>query len=171
MSTPLAGRMTAAKKRCIGTLTVIAAVLTLAACDPATPAGTLSTGAPSSSATASASNSLTPMSSPSTGITPGSSPSTAPTPSVAPSSAPPSTKAPAPAPPAPVPTRTRAQAPDPDPEPTKATTECYPRSNAGNCYKAGQICRKADVGSAGRDAAGRAIHCRTDSSVGQRWGY
>ncbi|MEV7560865.1 hypothetical protein, partial [Streptomyces sp. NPDC089795] len=64
-----------------------------------------------------------------------------------------------------------SQPPAPAPEPTKATAGCYPRSNAGNCYKAGQICRKADVGTSGRDAGGRAIHCRDDDSVGQRWGY
>ncbi|MFD7031353.1 hypothetical protein ACFWAR_25330 [Streptomyces sp. NPDC059917] len=171
LTTPLGGRMTAAKKRCIGTLTVIAAVLTLAACDPAASTGTLNSGTPSSSVTAGASGGPTATSSPSVSPTPSSSPTPTPsaTPSVVPSSAPPTAKAPAPAPPAP--TRTRTQAPAPDPEPTRATTDCYPRSNAGNCYKAGQICRKADVGSDGRDAAGRAIYCRHDSSVGQRWGY
>ncbi|MFD4738743.1 hypothetical protein ACFWNQ_15420 [Streptomyces virginiae] len=39
------------------------------------------------------------------------------------------------------------------------------------CYKGGQICRKADVGTSGRDADGRTIHCRDDDSVGRRWGY
>ncbi|MFD9473836.1 MULTISPECIES: hypothetical protein [Streptomyces] len=100
---------------------------------------------------------------------PGVSPTTArptPTPSVPARSVAPATKA-APAPPAP----TRSRTPAPAAEPTKASTDCYPRSNAGNCYKAGQICRKADIGTSGRDANGRAIQCRRDDSVGQRWGY
>ncbi|MFD7913470.1 hypothetical protein ACFV30_22535 [Streptomyces sp. NPDC059752] len=160
------------KKRYRGALTVIAAVLSLAACDPATPATTPSTTA-AVTVSASPSPSVAATSpSPSASATPSAEPTTAaPTPA-APvaeptTQAPEPTKAAAPAPPAP--TRTRTQAPAP--EPTKATTDCYPRSNAGNCYKAGQICRKADVGTSGRDAGGRTIHCRKDDSVGQRWGY
>ncbi|GGS99568.1 hypothetical protein GCM10010286_25590 [Streptomyces toxytricini] len=142
----------------------MAIVLSLAACDPAA-SGTV----PSTSGTASApvTPSGTPTSSPTPTPTPtpSAAPSTAsPTPS-APPSAEPTAKAPAPAPPAP--SRTQA----PAPAPTKAATDCYPKSNAGNCYRAGQICRKADVGTSGRDANGRTIHCREDSSVGQRWGY
>ncbi|MFF4423413.1 hypothetical protein ACFY04_21975 [Streptomyces sp. NPDC001549] len=159
------------KKRYRGALTVLAAVLSLAACDPATPATTPSTSA-AVTVSASPSPSVVPADpSASASATPTADPTTAaPTPQApvaeATTQAPAPTKA-APAPPAP--TRTRTQAPAP--EPTKASTDCYPRSNAGNCYKAGQICRKADVGTSGRDANGRTIHCRDDDSVGQRWGY
>ncbi|MGT2530959.1 hypothetical protein ACU4GG_30800 [Streptomyces nojiriensis] len=158
-------QMTTVKKRCIGALTVLAAVLSLTACDPATPAST-----PSTSATATANSSPTPTSSPSPSpsATPSAAPTTTPPPPPPTTEAPAATKAaPAPAPAAP--TRTRTQAPPP--EPTQESSDCYPRSNAGNCYKAGQICRKADVGTSGRDANGRTIYCRHDSSVGQRWGY
>ncbi|MFE2322436.1 hypothetical protein ACFXD5_00645 [Streptomyces sp. NPDC059385] len=162
--------MTTVKKRCIGAFTVLAAVLSLTACDPATPASTPSTPSASASAGAGAgatvSSSPTPTSSPSPSATPSAAATTTPPPP-APTTEAPTKAAPAPAPPAP--TRTRTQAPPP--EPTQASTDCYPRSNAGNCYKAGQICRKADVGTSGRDANGRTIHCRLDSSVGQRWGY
>ncbi|WP_327264952.1 hypothetical protein OG444_29030 [Streptomyces sp. NBC_01232] len=149
-----------------GALAVVAAVLSLVACDPAAPAaGTPSVGV---TATAGASPSVAP-----TGPSPSPSASVPPT-TAAPTSAAPAvertTKAPEAAKPAPpAPTRTRTQAPAP--APTKAAADCYPLSNAGNCYKAGQICRKADVGTSGRDAGGRTIHCRKDSSVGQRWGY
>ncbi|CAM5364861.1 hypothetical protein [Streptomyces avidinii] len=162
------------KKRCGGLFAVISAVLLLAACDPSATGSV--TGTPSASVTAGAAASATPAfptTSPSN--TPSALPaSAAPTPAAtteapaARTTAPaPAATEPAPAPPAP--TRTRTQAPAP--EPTGASTDCYPRSNAGNCYKAGQICRKADVGTSGRDANGRTIHCRQDSSVGQRWGY
>lgn len=168
MARSLGSQMKAAKKRHLGVLTVIAAALSLAACEPATPTNT-----PSTSTTVSASTSPTVTSSPSLSATPSADPTTA-TPTPPAPAAKPTTKAPAsattrPAPAPPAPTRTRAQTPTS--EPTKATTDCYPLSNAGNCYKAGQICRNADVGTSGRDANGRAIYCRHDSSVGQRWGY
>ncbi|WP_314248570.1 hypothetical protein [Streptomyces sp. DSM 40907] len=171
MTMPPRSKSMTVKKRYRGALTVMAAVLSLAACDPATPATAPSTSA-AVTASASPSPSVVPASpSPSASATPTADPTTAaPTPAApvaeATTQAPAATKA-APAPPAP--TRTRTQAPAP--EPTRASTDCYPRSNAGNCYKAGQICRKADVGTSGRDANGRTIHCRDDDSVGQRWGY
>lgn len=171
MTIPPRNKSMTVKKRYRGALTVIAAVLSLAACDPAAPATTPSTSA-TVTASASPSPSVVPTSaSPSASATPSADP-TAAAPTPAAPAAEPTTQAPAatkaaPAPPAP--TRTRTQAPAA--EPTKATTDCYPRSNAGNCYRAGQICRKADVGTSGRDAGGRTIHCRNDDSVGQRWGY
>ncbi|MFB6558729.1 MULTISPECIES: hypothetical protein [unclassified Streptomyces] len=173
MTTMPRGKSMKFKQGCRGAVTVIAAVLALAACDPAAPATTPSTSA---AATASASPSPSPSAvsaspSPSASATPSADPTTA-APTPAAPAAEPTTQAPAPtkaAPAPPAPTRTRTQAPAP--EPTKASTDCYPRSNAGNCYKAGQICRKADVGTSGRDAGGRTIHCRDDDSVGQRWGY
>ncbi|MFF1368190.1 hypothetical protein [Streptomyces virginiae] len=174
MNVPHRSRPNAMKKRCRGALVVLAAVLSLAACDPAAPAGTTGTSATATvGATPSPSPSVvaaSPSPSASVAVTPSAEPTTAAPTLPAPVAAPPTTKAPAPtkaAPAPPAPTRTRTQAP----EPTKATADCYPRSNAGNCYKAGQICRKADVGTSGRDANGRTIHCRDDDSVGQRWGY
>ncbi|GAA1140714.1 hypothetical protein GCM10009664_06700 [Kitasatospora gansuensis] len=37
---------------------------------------------------------------------------------------------------------------------------CEIVSNAGNCYKAGQFCRDADLGRSTHDATGRMIYCR-----------
>ncbi|MGW7099976.1 hypothetical protein [Streptomyces sp. NPDC054838] len=64
---------------------------------------------------------------------------------------------------------------DPAPEPTReatpaAETSCEIVSDAGNCYKAGQFCRKADVGRETHGANGRLIHCRPDGSR-SRWNY
>ncbi|MFJ5834669.1 hypothetical protein [Streptomyces sp. NPDC093089] len=88
-------------------------------------------------------------------------PSLSVTSSVAPTPATPTSSVPSVAP------TTKATAP----EPSLVATSCYPLSNAGICYRAGQICRKVDAGTSGRDAKGRAIHCRNDDSVGQLWGY
>ncbi|MCI4084400.1 hypothetical protein MRQ86_29640 [Streptomyces sp. MMS21 TC-5] len=159
------------KRRYGGALAAVTAVLMLAACDPsATGAGAVTPSASVGVAgTVSATPSVAPTSaSPSASPTPSADPTTAPPAARATTQAPAATK-PAAAPPAP--TRTRTAAPAPEPTQAKENAGCYPLSNAGNCYKAGQICRKADIGSTGRDANGRAIHCRQDSSVGQRWGY
>ncbi|MER5275187.1 hypothetical protein ABT025_05455 [Streptomyces sp. NPDC002809] len=50
------------------------------------------------------------------------------------------------------------------------TQVCSIRSNAGNCYRAGQFCRKADVGATTTDAAGRRITCGYEASA-NRWHY
>ncbi|MGW2842741.1 hypothetical protein ACWCWD_33755 [Streptomyces sp. NPDC001493] len=47
---------------------------------------------------------------------------------------------------------------------------CSIRSNAGNCYRAGQFCRSTDVGATTTDEAGRAITCSL-SSGRNRWHY
>ncbi|MFF4382501.1 hypothetical protein [Kitasatospora sp. NPDC001547] len=63
---------------------------------------------------------------------------------------------------APQPKVTTAQPPT-DPEPPAAAgagTGCEIRSNAGNCYEAGQFCRTADLGRSTHDAGGRMIYCR-----------
>ncbi|WP_328739936.1 hypothetical protein OHA91_23285 [Streptomyces erythrochromogenes] len=110
-------------------------------------------------------------------LSPSPSPSSTPTPSASPSptSARPSPAAPAatrtadPKPPAtrttkPVaPATTKASAP-----PAKA--ECEIVSNAGNCYNAGQFCRKADLGRSTHAGNGRMIHCRLDGTQ-PRWQY
>lgn len=51
-----------------------------------------------------------------------------------------------------------------------STQVCSIRSNAGNCYHAGQFCRKADVGATTTDAAGRKITCGYQASA-NRWHY
>jgi hypothetical protein len=77
-----------------------------------------------------------------------------------PTSAPP-TSAPAPAPVAPPPP---AAAPTPAPA---APPSCYPLSNSGTCYRAGEFCRNSDHGATGRTAGGEAIVCRNNN--GWRW--
>ncbi|MGW2249968.1 hypothetical protein ACWCXH_07180 [Kitasatospora sp. NPDC001660] len=64
--------------------------------------------------------------------------------------------------PQPQPKVTTAQPPtDPGPQQTAAAGGgCEIRSNAGNCYAAGQFCRDADLGRSTHDADGRVITCR-----------
>lgn len=50
------------------------------------------------------------------------------------------------------------------------TQGCSIRSNAGNCYHAGQFCRNADVGATTTDAAGRRIACGYSAGA-NRWHY
>ncbi|MCI3240897.1 hypothetical protein [Streptomyces spinosisporus] len=50
------------------------------------------------------------------------------------------------------------------------TGTCSIRSNAGNCYSAGQFCRNSDHGSVTTNASGAAIKC-TYSSNAWRWTY
>ncbi|MFD7840416.1 hypothetical protein [Streptomyces sp. NPDC059761] len=51
-----------------------------------------------------------------------------------------------------------------------ASGTCEIVSNAGNCYKAGQFCRKADLGRSTHAENGRLIYCRLDGSQ-PRWQY
>ncbi|MFJ3636860.1 hypothetical protein ACIPRL_32230 [Streptomyces sp. NPDC090085] len=105
------------------------------------------------------------------------SPSATPTPSASPSPtvAPPSPAAPAatrtadPKPPASRTTKPAAPATTKAPPPP-AKAECEIVSNAGNCYNAGQFCRKADLGRSTHAGNGRMIHCRMDGSQ-PRWQY
>ncbi|MEV4922808.1 hypothetical protein [Streptomyces roseoverticillatus] len=53
--------------------------------------------------------------------------------------------------------------------PREAGTTCELRSSAGNCYKAGQYCRTADVGASTHDARGRLMSC--GGSGKPRWHY
>ncbi|MFH8786877.1 hypothetical protein [Streptomyces roseoverticillatus] len=53
--------------------------------------------------------------------------------------------------------------------PREAGTTCELRSSAGNCYKAGQYCRTADVGASTHDAQGRLMSC--GGSGKPRWHY
>ncbi|WP_405898354.1 hypothetical protein OG242_13180 [Streptomyces sp. NBC_00727] len=52
---------------------------------------------------------------------------------------------------------------------TKATT-CSIRSNAGNCYSAGQFCRNSDHGAVTTTASGARIKCSSSGSS-WRWTY
>lgn len=51
-----------------------------------------------------------------------------------------------------------------------STTGCSIRSNAGNCYTAGEYCRRADLGKSTTDAGGRAITCGMESGK-PHWQY
>ncbi|WP_327290275.1 hypothetical protein [Streptomyces sp. NBC_01198] len=54
--------------------------------------------------------------------------------------------------------------------PPAASSGCSIRSAAGNCYKAGQFCRKADRGRTTTDAHGRKISCVIQSGK-PHWHY
>ncbi|MER7468516.1 hypothetical protein [Streptomyces sp. NPDC097981] len=88
------------------------------------------------------------------------SPSSTPTPSASPS------PTSVPSPPAPAATRTA----DPKASAPSAKAVCEIVSNAGNCYNAGQFCRKADLGRSTHAGNGRLIHCRLDGTQ-PRWQY
>ncbi|MGH4036183.1 hypothetical protein ACQB60_45645 [Actinomycetota bacterium Odt1-20B] len=141
----------------------VAAVLVLAGCDDgsgkassaAGPTASVSESKPeSASASASPSESPTPTRTPS--------PSHTPTRTATPTHTPPRTHAPSRVPThkaTPTPARTHATH-----RPTTAPgggsgARCEITSNAGNCYRAGQFCRKADVGRSTHDASGRIIKC------------
>ncbi|WP_405018580.1 hypothetical protein OHV05_17840 [Kitasatospora sp. NBC_00070] len=80
----------------------------------------------------------------------------------APAATTPATKAPAPpATPKPAEPRHTTSAPSaPAPTTAAAAGPCEIVSNAGNCYKAGQFCRDADLGRSTHDATGRLLTCR-----------
>ncbi|MEV0847762.1 hypothetical protein AB0J21_18155 [Streptomyces sp. NPDC049954] len=79
-----------------------------------------------------------------------------------------------------VPTRTRVpvtrpapvvKSPAAKPSVARPATElCDIRSNAGNCYRAGQFCRGADTGRSTTDASGRRITCGQSANA-LRWHY
>ncbi|MCU7702901.1 hypothetical protein ACGILS_19580 [Streptomyces albidoflavus] len=49
---------------------------------------------------------------------------------------------------------------------TIATETCSIRSNAGNCYQAGQFCRNADHGAVTTASGGARIKC---APIGNSW--
>ncbi|MGC4948033.1 hypothetical protein ACLQ2N_17795 [Streptomyces sp. DT224] len=53
---------------------------------------------------------------------------------------------------------------------SKATSTCSIRSNAGNCYSAGQFCRNSDHGAVTTNASGARIRC-SQSGSSWRWTY
>ncbi|GHB43467.1 hypothetical protein GCM10010347_10840 [Streptomyces cirratus] len=160
-----AGRTGTVLRRTLAALLLAGAAV---ACGPDTGSGaaaSLAPATPSAVVSASASPSPSASSSPLPGPSAsGSAPEAVRTPSAEPTtSAPaPTTKAPAP---------TRAATVEPTQEPTQAEeAACEIVSDAGNCYKAGQFCRKADVGRETHAANGRLIHCRSEGSRA-RWNY
>ena len=53
---------------------------------------------------------------------------------------------------------------------SKTTSTCSIRSNAGNCYSAGQFCRNSDHGAVTTTASGARIRCSSSGSS-WRWTY
>ena len=70
----------------------------------------------------------------------------------------------------PAPTTTRHTTSTTTRPPSPRTEACSIRSNAGNCYQAGQFCRKSDLGKSTTDAQGRRITCGIESGK-PHWHY
>ncbi|MBD0742676.1 hypothetical protein BG418_14470 [Streptomyces sp. CBMA152] len=96
---------------------------------------------------------------------PAAAPADSPTPSPTPSRTSTKPHTPAPAPPK----SHTPKAPAPSTKPT-GSGDCEIVSNAGNCYNAGQFCRKADLGRSTHAANGREISCRIVSGR-PHWQY
>ncbi|WP_329491418.1 hypothetical protein OG618_33745 [Kitasatospora sp. NBC_01246] len=144
--TPADGATTAASPPA-----VTAPAAPVATVPPATPAPVVTAPEPAPVVTPSA------VATPVPPAEPAPAPTTAKPQSAAPKTQPPVTKA------APEPKATTAKPPtDPEPtaQPKAAAGDCEIRSNAGNCYKAGQFCRDADLGKSTHEAGGRVIYCR-----------
>ena len=94
--------------------------------------------------------------------TPTTTPTPTPTPTATPAPAPPPQ---APPPPAQAPPPPPPAAPPPPPPPVPAN--CYPLTNAGNCYEPGEFCRTSDHGKTGRAGNGETIICQNKN--GWRW--
>ncbi|MFJ8478103.1 hypothetical protein [Kitasatospora sp. NPDC094011] len=141
---------------------VLTVGLALTGCDPSA-----ADAKPSATPSVAASPTVAPAPSAPTATEPGPAtpapPSASAPPVVPPPSAPPTAHPPTPTV-KPQPKVTTAQPPkDPEPQHTQAAaggTECEIRSNAGNCYAAGQFCRNDDLGRSTHDANGRMITCR-----------
>ncbi|MFJ9444332.1 hypothetical protein ACIRRH_21000 [Kitasatospora sp. NPDC101235] len=148
---------------------VLTVGLALTGCDPsAADGGATASATPTVAATTAAAGTTATPTPPATSAVPAPAPVvTAPAEPAAtpPPVAPPAQPSAQPQPPvtkAPQPKVTTAQPPT-DPEPPAAAgagTGCEIRSNAGNCYEAGQFCRNADLGKSTHDAGGRVIYCR-----------
>ncbi|MFE2287850.1 hypothetical protein ACFXDJ_27250 [Streptomyces sp. NPDC059443] len=146
-------------------LTVACGPVAGSGASPATPAAPSVLA--SSPATTTAPPSPSPTPSPSATATP------TPTPTLTPAPTPTPTPKPADPKPAPAPSRSTAKPPTPvatevPEEPASGTCEIV--SNAGNCYNAGQFCRKADLGKSTHATNRRMIYCRLDGTQ-PRWQY
>jgi hypothetical protein len=64
---------------------------------------------------------------------------------------------------APTPPPTPAPPPIPPPPPT----QCYPKTDSGNCYEPGEYCRESDHGTSGIAGDGESITCEDNN--GWRW--
>lgn len=155
MASPIPGRRRAAGLAGFAGL-VLTVGLTLTGCDPSA-ADAKPTSSPTSSQTVAA---VPSAASPTVPAPPAVTPSAPPTAAAPPPSAPPAVHPQTPAA-KPQPKVTTAQPPT-DPQHTQAAggSECEIRSNAGNCYAAGQFCRNDDLGRSTHDAGGRVIYCR-----------
>ncbi|MEE1788285.1 hypothetical protein PUR71_36120 [Streptomyces sp. SP17BM10] len=147
--------------------------LALTGCDPSAADAGAKDSAPTATAAAPAAATPTPTTTPAAPAPPVAEPTTA----AAQPPAPPTTHASAPATPASASKPPTTKAPQPQPQPKVTTAQpptdpqpqqpaaaagsgCEIRSNAGNCYEAGQFCRTADLGLSTHDANGRMITCR-----------
>ncbi|MEU7065332.1 hypothetical protein [Streptomyces sp. NPDC046161] len=164
----LTGRTGTVLRRALAALLLAGAAV---ACGPDTGSGAAASLAPvAPSAVVSAQPSASPTPSASSSPLPGpsapaaASPSASPSPSATRAARTPSAE-PTQAPP------TRAATAEPAQEPTQAEeAACEIVSDAGNCYKAGQFCRKADIGRETHGANGRLLHCRSEGTRA-RWNY
>lgn len=118
---------------------------------------------PSASASAAPSTSASPSLSPGPAESATHAPTASPEPSTHAPKAPPKTRGPQTEPPAPGAERTAGANGS-----SASKSSCEIRSNAGNCYKAGQYCRDGDVGASTHDAGGRLITCGGDGGR-PRW--
>lgn len=143
---------------------VLATALTLTGCTGDDKSPTRPSASPSASASASAS------ASPSPGPTGSATRTDMPSPGSATHvpKAPPKTRGPQTEPPAPGAERPAGAAGAKGS--SSSESSCEIRSDAGNCYKAGQFCRKGDVGAGTHDAHGRLIACGGDGGR-PRWHY
>ncbi|MFD7833024.1 hypothetical protein [Kitasatospora sp. NPDC059803] len=144
---------------------VLTVGLALTGCDPSAADGGAKASPPVTAPAAATTQSTPPVAPPAAppASTPPPASDPAPSTPAAPAPAAPSTHAPSPTPKAPQPKTTTAQPPTaPEPQHTAAAggAECELRSNAGNCYAAGQFCRNADLGRSTHDANGGMIYCR-----------
>lgn len=69
---------------------------------------------------------------------------------------------------APPATHSAAAPPPPSSHAAPVQASCYPKTSGGNCYRAGEFCRKSDLGSAGVAANGERIRCEASGSR-NRW--
>jgi hypothetical protein len=53
------------------------------------------------------------------------------------------------------------------PSASSAASGCSPKTNSGNCYEPGEICRKKDHGASGVSGGGESIVC--EENDGWRW--
>lgn len=70
--------------------------------------------------------------------------------------------------PAPAPVRTHSYVPPATHSAAPVPAACYPKTSGGNCYRAGEFCRKSDLGTSGVAGNGERIRCEASGSR-NRW--